>query len=137
MKPLPLLLVAAFAAVLGCATEQPKMAKVSEALPNMPLPPEAEVLSRSGGTDALQIIFVSTLSPEAMTAYYRRVLNSGAWHLVSDIKTTDGVVALYAERKGPPIWVRIHQTAGGPGSTVELAGAVERDSTKGDAAKKG
>ena len=135
MKKSSLVLLAALAVGVACTGEQPKFPQFGKVLPNLPLPPQAEVLSRSGNTDALQIVFVSALTPEQMIAFYRLVLNSGEWHLVSDTKTADGAVALYAERKGPPIWVRIRQTAGAAGSTVEVAGAVLPDSTKADTGK--
>ena len=132
-----LLVLFALGTALGCGSDQPKLPSVSQTLPNLPLPPRAQLLSRAGSADALQITFVSSLTPEEMATFYRRVLSSGIWRLVSDTKSADGAVALYAEREGPPIWVRIRKTAGAPGCTVEIAGAVTKDSAQADSAKAG
>jgi hypothetical protein len=117
-------------ASLACGRPEPKLAKLSEALPDLPLPPEATVTDRSAGPDALKLTFTSTVPPDQMAEFYRGTLSSGVWRLVSDIKMAGGAIALYAEREGPPLWVTIRKTPGASGSTVELAGAVTKDSKK-------
>ena len=95
-------------------------------MPNLPLPPRATVVSRTGSEDALQITFRSTLPPDSMAAYYRAVLTSGVWSLVGDTRTADGSIALYAEREGPPLWVTIRKDSTSAGTILSIGGAVMR-----------
>jgi hypothetical protein len=123
MRPtrlLPLLLLLA-----GCS-EPRKTPRLSEALPNIPVPPSSEVIAREGGEDAIQIRFHSSLEPDQIATYYRTVLSKDPWRLVSDTKAEDGGVALYAEQQGPPLWVTIRRAEGGSGTIIELAGAKSR-----------
>lgn len=110
--------------VAGCGDRPPEPPRLSEALPNIPLPPLASVVSRSGGPDALEITFRSSISRDSMAEIYRRILTSGEWNLVSDTKTADGTIALYAERNGPPLWVNIRKDPEGAGTLMTIAGAV-------------
>lgn len=112
------------AAATGCRDERPKPPTVGEAMPNLPLPPQSAVLGREGSTDALAITFISSWSPDSMADYYRGMLTHGEWTLVSDTRDRKGVIALYAERSGPPLWVRIWRDSTVNGSLVTLAGAV-------------
>jgi hypothetical protein len=123
---LGLVLVAALMAAAGCREDAPKPASVAQALPGLPLPPAAEVLSRSGNPEALQITFRSAMPTENMVEFYRRVLSTGPWDLVSDERDVEGARVLYAERDGPPIWVRIYKATGAEGSIVEISGAVPK-----------
>jgi hypothetical protein len=129
MKISRIALLLALASV-ACGQPERKTVKLSDALPDLPLPPEASVIGRSAGADALKLTFSSTLTPEQMAEFYRGTLTSGVWRLVSDTKTADGTIALYAEREGPPMWVTIRKTPGTVGSTVELAGAVTNESKR-------
>jgi hypothetical protein len=92
--------------------------------PNLPLPPEAKFVSRSGSADALQLTLFSPTKTEVVTQYYRDRLSGGKWRLVGDVKRPDGSVALYAEQDGPPLWVRIWPTSDRAGTMVELVGAL-------------
>lgn len=96
---------------------------MGETLPNFPLPPNAELVSREGGEDALKFRFRSDLAPGQLADYYRGVLGKPPWRLVSDTPAPDGAVTLYAEQDGPPIWVSIRKAAGAAGSFVDIAGA--------------
>jgi hypothetical protein len=121
----------ACAMLAGCGDRTPKQPKMADALPNLPLPPEASLVGRSGGSDALQITLRSSRPSGEVEAYYLKVLNTNGWRLVNQNKAADGAIVLLAEQDGPPLWVRI--TAEDSTSTlVELAGAVRerRDSTK-------
>jgi hypothetical protein len=115
-------LLLALAAALACSEPQ-KQPKLSETLPNLPAPPNSDVISREGGDDALKVRFRSSLDPEQVAAYYREVLSKAPWRLVSDTKEQDGGVALYAEQDGPPLWVSIRKADGASGTFVDLAGA--------------
>lgn len=116
----------------GCRDRNRKpLPEVSQTMPDLPLPPLAKVVERSGGDDALQITFWSAMSPDSLAGYYRSILSSGDWNLVSDNTMRDGVIALYAERNGPPLWVTIRRDSAQGGSRLTLSGAViKSDSTK-------
>jgi hypothetical protein len=111
-------------ALAACADKAPKSPKLSDALPNIPLPPQASFVGRSGGADALQVTVHSPAAPDAVANYYRAVFKTGNWKLVNDAKDAEGATVLFAQQNGPPLWVRIHPAADGGGSTVELSGAV-------------
>jgi hypothetical protein len=111
------------AALAACADKTPKMAKLDEALPNIPLPPQPSFVGRSGGPDALQVTVRSPVGADSVANYYRGVFKTGNWKLVNDAKDAEGAIVLFARQNGPPLWVRI-QAADGGGSTIELSGAV-------------
>jgi hypothetical protein len=102
--------------------EQPKQASVNQTMPNLPLPPNAEFLSRSGSADALQLVFQSAATPDFVAGYYRNIFSTGGWSLVSDLRQPDSTLVLYAEQSGHPMWVRIKPT--GQTSRIELMGAI-------------
>ncbi len=120
-----------FLVLAGCReTPRQDTVRMSEAMPNLPLPPLATVVSRSGGPDALSITFRSSVSPDSMVSFYRQTLSRGEWNLVSDNKSREGVYSLYAERQGPPLWVTIQKDTAGPGTLMTLAGATPPDTSK-------
>jgi hypothetical protein len=99
--------------------------------PNLPLPPGATFVSRTGSSDALQITMYSPSEATSVVEYYRDVLSKGRWRLVSDQQKPDGKVILYAEQDGPPIWISVWPTTDSAGTMVQLAGAVlAKDSVK-------
>ena len=112
------------AALAACGDKPPKMAQLNQALPNIPLPPQASFVARSGGPDALQVTVHSPAGADAVANYYRSVFKTGNWKLVNDAKDAEGATVLFAQQNGPPLWVRIHPAAEGGGSIVELTGAV-------------
>jgi hypothetical protein len=119
--------------VLACGSESraPKMPDFGAAFPNLPLPPEPELISQTGSADALQLTLHTPKEEDRIVEYYRYILSNGNWRLVSDIKNPDGSVVLYAEQSGPPLWARIWKPKGRPGTMVQLTGAVvPKDSTK-------
>ena len=123
----------ACALLLGCGREAPppQPPDAFAVFPNLPLPPDPQVVSRAGSPDALQLTLFSPAKADIVTGYYRSQLSGGKWRLVSDVKRPDGSVALYAEQDGPPLWVRIWPTSDSAGTMVELAGAlVGKDSVK-------
>lgn len=127
----------ACALVIACGSKPrtPKLPDAFAVFPNLPLPPEAEFVSRAGSADALQITLFSASQTDEVTGYYRNMLSTGAWRLVSDVKKPDGSVVLYAEQNGPPLWVRIYPTSDRAGTMVELVGAAltpQKDSIKTD-----
>ena len=104
------------------APEKPSSPAVASVMPNLPLPPNGEFVSRSGGNDALQLVFQSPAKADFVTAYYRDAFTTGGWNLVSDTRQPDSTIVLYAEQSGHPMWVRIKPT--GTTTRVELMGAI-------------
>jgi hypothetical protein len=125
MRLIPLSLSVISLFVLGCGSEprDSPPPNLTKAFTNLPLPPQPELVSRTGSADALQVTFRSPVDVAQVTEYYRKILSQNQWRLVSDTKNPDGSTVLYAEQKGPPLWVRISKSDRG-GSTVELTGAV-------------
>jgi hypothetical protein len=119
--------------LLACGSEKPRNPsppEFTQAFSNLPLPPDAEFVSRSGGAGALQILLRSPSGEAQLADYYRTLLSEGGWRLVSDIKGRDGVTAMYAEQDGPPLWVRIWPATDRKGTMVQLTGAaLAKDST--------
>jgi hypothetical protein len=125
-------------AACGSEPRPPKPPSAFEVFPNLPLPPAAQFVSQSGSEDALQIRFLSAARPDGVAGYYRAVLSTGKWRLISDVSKPDGSVALYAEQDGPPMWVRMWPTSDKQGTMIELTGAVvakKSDSLKVDTSR--
>ena len=68
--------------------------------------------------------WASKVPADQIAAYYRGVLQRGGWRLVSDTKDQEGAVVLFAERKGPPLWIRVQRADDGNGTLIQLSGAV-------------
>jgi hypothetical protein len=122
-------------ALAACGDRTPKAARLSEALPNLPLPPQPSFVSRAGGPDALQVTVRSPASPDSVATYYRQLFKRSNWRLVNDAKDAAGATVLFAQQNGPPLWVRIRNAEDGPGSLVELSGAVVPRAERGAAVK--
>jgi len=120
----------AILALVACKDKGPQTPKVSQVFPNLPLPPNASVVSKSGSSDALQITLISPVKAKDVETYYRAILSKNGWRLVNDMRDRDGSVVLFAEQNGPPLWVRIKSTDDSVATMVELAGAVFADSSK-------
>jgi hypothetical protein len=116
--------LAALALLAGCKDKEPEMPKVSEVFPNLPLPPQASVMSRSGSRDAMQITVMSPTKAKDVEGYYRSMLTRNGWKLANDMRDKDGSLVLLAEQDGPPLWVRIKSTDDSVATIVELNGAV-------------
>jgi hypothetical protein len=127
MTAINLSLCAAGLLLLACGSEprshkdQPQVPQVFQ---NLPLPPNPELVSRSGSEDALQLTLRSPADIDLVADYYRTALSRGKWRLVSDVKSQDGSATLYAEQDGPPLWVRIWKSEDRPGTMVQLTGAL-------------
>ncbi len=106
-----------------------QVATTAAALPYLPFPPQAEVVSRAGSPNALQITFRSKSTVEEVLNYYRITLVRGGWSLESDAQDAVGAAALYAVKEGHPMWIRISRAPGAPGCIVEVSGAVVEPAT--------
>jgi hypothetical protein len=124
MNPAKIRFVLLCAVLAACGDKAPKTAAMHEALPNLPLPPDPSFVARSGGPDALQITVRSPAPADVVAAYYRQVFKTKGWTLVNEAKDNDGATVLFAEQKGPPLWVRIQKAEDGHGTLVQLSGAV-------------
>lgn len=125
----PILLASIAILVSGCNDRKPKDAEITppalgEAFAEVMLPPDGRLLSRSGGTDALQLEMRSPHPPAVIANFYRTRLSSPGWSLVSDLTDSTETTQMHAEwlATGQPMWVRI-SPAGGE-TAVELIGAV-------------
>jgi hypothetical protein len=68
--------------------------------------PESAFVSRSTGPGVEQLTFTASVPMDSVVAFYRRQLPVSGWAIVAD--TGDSLsVALYAERSGQPLWVRL------------------------------
>jgi hypothetical protein len=132
-RPSILVLVLSLAAVACGRDAEPKPPKFSEVMPNVPLPPNATFVSKSGGGDALQLTVRSPAQADVVADYYRQLFKKEGWRLVNDAKDQEGAVVFFAEQDGPPLWVRIRNADDGRGTLVDLAGA--RVTQKHDSAK--
>ena len=134
MPKIRLLRAALLLGLLACGSEAraPKPPEFTEAFSNLPLPPHAEFVSRTGAAGALQIVLRTPEGDAEIANYYRTFLSEGNWRLVSDIKNRDGATVMYAEQDGPPLWVRIWPAGNGSGTMIQLTGAaLAKDSTRG------
>lgn len=118
-------------ALAACGDRAPKTATFHDALPFLPLPPKATFVNRSGGPDALQVTVRSPETPDQISEYYRRTLQRGGWRVLSDQKDKEGATVIFAQKQGPPLWIRVQQAGDGNGTLVQLLGAVmgAKDST--------
>jgi hypothetical protein len=131
------LLSAACVIFLACGSEPrgPKPPDFAAAFSHLPLPPRPELVSQAAGADALQLTVHSPSDMADVTDYYRNLLSSEDWRLISDTKNRDGSIVLYAEHEGPPLWVRIWKPSDRSGTLVQLSGAVVgKDRAKPDSA---
>lgn len=124
MRTFQILLAALFLLPAACkdAEEQPEPISVSEAIPSIILPPNAEFVSRSGSQDAAQITYSTPLGVPAVADFYRGHLGKPPWRLQSDTRSADSAVVLYAEYSGRPVWVNMRTVEGK--THVTLAGAI-------------
>ena len=63
MIPARIWSLAILAALLGCRDKPPSPPALALAMPNLPLPPNPVLVSKSGGADALMITFRTTATP--------------------------------------------------------------------------
>ena len=126
------LVTAVALALAACESAPPPpgdLPEFGEAFPNLPIPPDGELVSQQGNTDALQLVFESPHAADAVAGLYREQLGAEPWRLVSDTRDTLGTIVLFAEGPKRPLWVRISAADSGR-SRIELNGAVPgRDTT--------
>jgi hypothetical protein len=122
----PILLSVALVALAACSDKPAAVPPVetpalNEVLPNLPLPPDGEIVSRDGGERALALIISSPRPDTTVVDFYRSVLGAPPFRLINEDSTAAGI-SFYAEQDGPPIWVVIRGLEAG-GTLVTIAGA--------------
>jgi hypothetical protein len=132
MTPSKIWLVGLCVGLLACGEKPARTPNIGQVFPQLPIPPDAQFVSRASGPDALQITLRTPARPDAVAGFYRSVFKSNQWKLINEAKDGEGAVILFAQRKQTPLWVRVRADSTGGGSLVDLAGAVlPPDSTKG------
>jgi hypothetical protein len=61
---------------------------------------------------------------DVIAGWYRRALPLNNWQIKNDGKGRDGVVTLYAEKEGRPLWITLRPNAAGSGTSYTLIGAL-------------
>jgi len=86
--------------------------------------PQSAVVSVSAGADAAEISLSSAAPVQVIADWYRKALPLNKWQLKNEGKDRDGVVTIYAEKDGRPLWITLRPTVGGPGTSYTLIGAL-------------
>lgn len=103
-------------------------------LPNIPQPPESNPVNMESGSDATMLTFLSTLGADSIISFYREVLATSPFRLVSEQKA-EAQTIFVAEQDGPALWVTVTPVEQGGGTLVAIAGGANlkkstRDSSK-------
>lgn len=127
--------ILALSLLAACHKSPPKQVALNSAFHTIPLPPDAQALVSEGGSDAMQLVLVTPMMPDAVVDFYRKTLSADPFHLVNETASGKGT-ALYAEQdNGPPIWVTVGPN-GKEGSQVVLAGAKDPNAPEADPSAK-
>lgn len=115
---------AALLALSACRSEPERVEPPSlgEALPSLPLPPGAKLISSGGSVDAAQLVLQTPAPAEGVAEYYRGAMSAPGWRLIGDTKDSTGAYTLYGEGPTRPMWVRVRTL--GSGTEVTITGAV-------------
>ena len=92
-----------------------------EALPNMPLPPDATPIRAEAGGDAAQLLFATPMHVDDVVKFYRAILSEAPYSLLNEAEV-GGATTFYVEQDGPPLWVMVEGFPAG-GTQVRLTGA--------------
>src|SRR5437762_13650185 len=100
MTPTKIWLVGLSVALLACGEKPaaPRTPSIGQVFPQLPIPPNAEFVSRAGGTDALQITLRTPVEPAAVAGFYRTVFKGNQWKLLNENKDGEGAIILFAQR---------------------------------------
>ena len=114
----------ALLALAACRSEPERVEPPSlgEALPSLPLPPNAKLISSGGSADAAQLVLQTPAPVDGVAEYYRSAMSAPGWRLLGDTKDSAGAYTLYGEGPTRPMWVRVRSL--GSGTEVTITGAV-------------
>src|SRR2546428_3153001 len=99
-------------------------ALAAQALKDVLAFPSSAVVSVSAGADAAQAAFTTPAPLETVAEWYRVNLKLNDWVVQGDQAMPDGSLAIYAERRGKPLWITLRRNSGGPGTTDTPLGPV-------------
>ncbi len=136
--PTVILMSLTLAPLAACQSSKPPVEEVKQAglevLPNIPMPPDGEILTSQSTAEAIQMVTVTARSVDSVLTYYRALLGKEPYRLVSETTTPDGMTSFFVEQDGPGLWVTV-QKNGETGSMVTIIGA-EADTAAVAAAKR-
>src|SRR3989442_12657068 len=86
--------------------------------------PGSAVVSVSAGQDAAQAAFTTPAALQNVAAWYRLNLKLNDWEIKGDQLMADGSIAIYAVRRGKPLWITLQPTCGGAGARRNPVGTL-------------
>ena len=93
--------------------------------------PQSVVVGIATGTDAAEVSFSTPAPVGAVIVWYREALRINGWEIKNEAREADGTTVLYAQNGNRPLWIRLRETVGAPGTTYSLIGAqVEGDTIR-------
>src|SRR3989441_9348235 len=84
--------------------------------------PGSAVVSVSAGQDAAQAAFTTPAALQNVAAWYRLNLKLNDWEIKGDQLMADGAIAIYAVRRGKPLWITLQRSSGGAGGAPPPVG---------------
>ena len=85
--------------------------------------PQSSLIQVSTGEGAAELTLATTAPLSTVLAWYREALPLNGWELRSEAREPDGALALYAQQGERPLWIRLRENVGAPGTTYSLIGA--------------
>ena len=92
--------------------------------------PRSTLVSVSAGEEAAQLVLSSPDSMKEVAGWFLRALPLNGWDVKRTISDGKGGVTIYAEQGKRPLWLTLHPSVGGPGTTYTMIGVIPGDSTK-------
>jgi hypothetical protein len=98
---------------------------------NVPLMPGASFMVSTPGGNVAEAKLHMAVAPDSVANYYRLALLRRGWQIVTDVRTQDGGVTIYARAADRrPVWLMIERDPAGRGTLMSIIGAGPRaDST--------
>ena len=127
--------IAALVLLVACTAKKERAVATPNVLSGVPILANSQILDSSGTAEAEQAVLFVQLTPDSVAGIYRRYLVANGWRVVGDVADQAGI-DLYAERQGPPLWIRI-RPAGKGFTRYTLIGALGRSAAKPDSAAGG
>ena len=127
--------IAALVLLVACTAKKEQAVATPNVLSGVPILANSQILDSSGTAEAEQAVLFVQLTPDSVAGIYRRYLVANGWRVVGDVADQAGI-DLYAERQGPPLWIRI-RPAGKGFTRYTLIGALGRSAAKPDSAAGG
>ncbi|NIM49423.1 MAG: hypothetical protein GTN78_02045 [Gemmatimonadales bacterium] len=112
-------------AVSGCGEEDRAPERLPrEVMLGAPVFRPSTRIAQGGSAETVETVFRADAVPDTVAAWYRRALSARGWYIVGDTRDRDGVITLYAQRRGPPLWAIIRPGPGGRGTEYSLIGVL-------------